>query len=407
MVQPRTAERTSPTSPTSPSSAAAARVGSSAIRDLLRLTERPDVISLAGGLPDPSTFPAAAIGAATARILGDDPTGALQYSRTEGFAPLRSWIADRRGGLVAPDGLENVIVTHGSQQALDLVARAFVEPGDAVALADPTYVGALQLLRLAGADVVPITSDRDGICTEELADRLRSGLRLKLVYVVANFHNPTGVTLSFDRRHHLAALADRYGFVIVDDDPYGELRWSGSTPSPLAELSDRVVTLGSFSKTLSPGLRLGYAVAPTPVVADLTIIKQAADLHTSSLSQRIVFDVVHQTGFMDRHVEAIRTVYRDRARHLSDALDHHLGDQLPFHRPEGGMFLWAGCSDGHVDTSALLARALDAGVAFVPGHAFAADPAGNAHRSSLRLSFANATKPDMDEAARRLASVLR
>jgi 2-aminoadipate transaminase len=390
-------------------SIAAERVGSSAIRDLLRLTEREDVISLAGGLPAPDTFPTGAIASAAARVLAEDPSAALQYSVTEGFAPLREWIAARRGAATAPAGLDSVIVTHGSQQALDLLLRAFVEPGDAVAVADPCYVGALQLLRLARAEVVAIDSDADGLRTDHLAAALRDGLRPRLVYVVANFHNPTGATLANDRRHELAALADRYGFVIVDDDPYGELRWSGPALDPLAALSDRVVTLGSFSKTLSPGLRMGYAAAAAGVIADLTILKQAADLHTSSLSQRIVFEVVRRPGFLATHIEAIRSTYAERAAALRDALRRHVGDQLTFAEPQGGMFLWAH-GDETIDANALLPCALDAGMAFVPGPAFAARSDSTnptvAHRSSLRLSFATAPPSDLDEAARRLASVL-
>jgi 2-aminoadipate transaminase len=409
MVQPSTV--------LAPRVPAAERVGSSAIRDLLRLTERPEVISFAGGLPDPATFPATEISEAATHVLADHPELALQYSTTEGFSPLRAWIAEQRS---AAAGAEGVITTHGSQQALDLLLRATIEPGDPVVVADPCYVGALQALRLAQADIVAVGSDGDGLDTDDLADRLDAGLRPRLVYVVANFHNPTGVTLAEHRRRALADLADRYGFVVIDDDPYGELRFAGAPVTPLASMTDRVVTLGSFSKILSPGLRLGYAVAPRAIAAELTIVKQAADLHTSSLTQRIVHEVITRDGFLDRHLDSIRSTYRTRAATLSAALRRHLGDRLAFDAPEGGMFLWARWLDPSIDSEALLVLAIDAGVAYVPGAAFAAVPgrpsgASMARgasttaapmRSTFRLSFATPPVADLDEGARRLASIV-
>lgn len=398
---------------------AAARVGSSAIRDLLRLTERPGILSLAGGLPAAETFPAERIAKATAHVLRTDPAAALQYSPTEGYEPLRAWIAARRAA--TPD---EIVITHGSQQALDLVVRATVDPGDPVVVADPAYVGALQLFRLAGAELVAVPSDADGLDVDDLADRLTRGLRPRLVYVVADFHNPTGATLPAARRQRLAELADRYGFLIVDDDPYGELRWGGPTLPPLRSCSDRVVTLGSFSKLLCPGLRAGYVVAPPDLRHDLVVIKQAADLHTSTLTQRVIHDIVARPGWLDAHIADLRPRYRDRAVALSDALDAAFGDRLEVSRADGGMFLWArvhtdgstsrpsgGDADrsaapgraGSIDTAARLPRALDHGVAYVPGAAFAVD---RDLRSSLRLSFAS-LEPDLAEAAAtRLAAAL-
>ena len=241
---------------------AADRIGSSAVRDLLRLADRPGLISLAGGLPDPASFPTSALAAAADRVLATRPASALQYAPTEGDPDLRSWIlTDRAAG---PDA--DVLITHGSQQALDLIVRSTVEPGDAVVVADPAYVGAIQVLRLARAHIVGIASDRTGLDVDALARRLDAGLRPRLVYTVSTLHNPTGATLDDERRRALGALADRYGFLIVEDDPYGDLRWSGPPPLPLADCSDRVVTLGSFSKVLSPGLRVGYAVGPAELI---------------------------------------------------------------------------------------------------------------------------------------------
>jgi 2-aminoadipate transaminase len=384
---------------TAPTSSAADRVGSSVIRDLLNLVDRPEVISLAGGLPAPEAFPVAAIAEAAAEVLaGDDAPSALQYSPTEGLAGLRTWVADRAGGEAS-----GVLITSGSQQAFDLVVRALVEPGDPVALAEPAYVGAVQVLRLADAALVALPSDDDGLCVDALADRLHAGLRPRLVHVVSNFHNPTGATLPLDRRVALAALADRYGFVIVDDDPYGELRWSGAPVSPLRHLTDRVVRLGSFSKILSPGLRVGYLVADPALARSATILKQAVDLHTSTLTQRIVHRVVTTPGFVDDHLARIRPIYQVRADALALALHHHLGDRIAFARPDGGMFLWARFADTAIDTQTLLDAALGEGMAFVPGAAFAVE---RPEPNSLRLSFASVGPAELDEGVRRLARAL-
>lgn len=375
---------------------AATRIDSSAIRDLLHVIDRPDVISLAGGLPAPETFPAAALAQAVTEILAEDP-GALQYSTTEGHLPLREWVAQRHG--VEPD---QVVITHGSQQALDLVARALVDPGAAVALADPGYVGAIQALRLAGARLAPVASDVDGLDVDALSDDLQRGARPALVYVVANFDNPTGATLSHERRAALAALADRYGFVIVEDDPYGDLRWGGAALPPLASFTDRVITLGTVSKIVCPGLRVGFVVAPRSVAQTLVLVKQAVDLHTSTLSQRAVHRVLTTPGFMHDQLDRLRPLYRDRCGVLCGALRAELGDRFEFAAPAGGMFVWGRFADG-TDTHELLPKAVAHGMAFVPGQAFAV--AGD-HRAAARLSFATATPDQLLEGVRRLGAAL-
>jgi len=385
--------------PSLPSSGAAERVGSSAIRDLLHLTQRPDVISLAGGLPSPAAFPVEVIASVTQEVLADGAEAALQYSTTEGHPGLRAWVAQRHPVATDPD---QVVVTHGSQQALDLLVRATVTPGDTIALADPGYVGALQAFRLAGAALAGIPADGEGLRVDILADRLADGLRPSLVYVVAEFDNPSGVTLSADRRQDLARLADHYGFLIVEDDPYGALRWAGARLPALSTLSDRVVTLGTTSKILAPGLRVGWAVAPGPLTARLVVLKQAADLHTSSLNQAIAAGVLERPGFLEPHLRGLRERYSRQSGALQDALRGRLGDRIAFHAPEGGMFLWARLRDG-TDTAALLPRALDAGMAFVPGNAFSVqDP----QRTGLRLSFATEGPEALAEAVDRLATAL-
>lgn len=377
---------------------AARRIDSSAIRDLLHVIDRPDVISLAGGLPAAETFPTAELARVIERILTRDPS-AVQYSATEGFAPLREWVAARHGVDVG-----QVVITHGSQQALDLVARALLDPGAMVGIADPAYVGAVQVLRLAGAQLVPVAADVDGLRVDDLDARLRRGERPALVYVVANFDNPTGAMLPAERRAELAALADHYGFVIVDDNPYGDLRWRGSAPPSLASMTDRVITLGTVSKVVCPGLRVGYVVAPPSVAPALVLVKQALDLHTSTLAQRAIHELVTVPGFLDDQLERLRALYRERATVLGDALRLEFGDRLRFRSPDGGMFVWAEFADGVDDTQELLAAAIARGVAFVPGQAFAvaAD-----HRRALRLSFVTNAPAQLAEGVRRVAAAAR
>jgi 2-aminoadipate transaminase len=296
-----------------------------------------------------------------------------------------------------------VLVTSGSQQALDLVARAMVDPGGVVALADPGYVGAIQAFRLAGAQLLGVGTDHDGLLVDDLARRLSRGLRPTLVYVVPNFHNPTGASLATERCRALAELADHYGFAIVVDDPYRDLRWAGQAPPPLASLSDRVVTLGSFSKVLCPGLRVGYVVAPRDTLRAVVRVKQAADLHTAGLNQQATFQVLTEPGFLGPHLGRLRALYRHKASALTDALHRRLGGLVEFSHPEGGMYVWARIDDEEADTGALLGRAMAHGVAFVPGAAFAVEHAFPRH---LRLCFATATTAQLDVAVERLSHAL-
>jgi 2-aminoadipate transaminase len=292
---------------------------------------------------------------------------------------------------------------HGSQQGLDLVARALLDPGDDVVLADPGYVGAIQAFRLAGGHLVGVPSDRDGLCVDDLQRRLADGLRPAFVYVIANFDNPTGATLSLERRVALVDLADRYGFTIVEDDPYGALRWSGASLPSLASLSEEVVALGTVSKVLCPGMRVGYVTAPKAVAEALVLLKQAADLHTSTLAQRVVHKLVTTPGLLGTQIEQLRSRYERQCAVLVEALRNDFGDQFGFSAPDGGMFVW-GSFPGSINTGALLARAVEAGVAFVPGNAFAVD----ADQSrSLRLSFTTATAADLRHGVRRIESVLQ
>lgn len=372
----------------------------SAIRELLLLTERPDMRSLAGGLPGGDRLPVELVRDAAADALTRrGPTGpiALQYAPTEGLAALREHLAMATGH--APG---EVLVTTGSQQALDLIARVLCDPGDVVVVEEPAYLGALQALRFAGATLHGVPGDGDGLQVERLAEELAAGLRPKAVVVTPDFGNPTGATLTAARRTALVALAERYGFLVVEDDPYGRLRFRGSSLPPIGAPGRPVVRLGTASKVLAPGLRVGWLTGPPAIVAALARAKQAADLHTSALDQLVVLGAMTDPRF-PAHLEETVAAYRTRARRLVRALRCRFGDGVELVEPEGGMFVWA-CFPG-IDTAAALPGALDAGVAYVPGPAFAVAP--GAHRERARLSFATLAPPALDEACDRLAGAFR
>jgi 2-aminoadipate transaminase len=374
---------------------------SSRIRELLRVTEQPGMLSMAGGLPAPATFPTELLAAAFARATTrQGPTGpvAWQYGPTEGTARLRQQVAAEHA---MP--LEQVLVTTGSQQSLDLLARVLCDDGDVIAVEHPTYLGALQAFHLAGATVIGVPGDECGLDTAALEAELRRGLRPKAVYVVVNFHNPTGTTLSADRRRHLVQLADRYDFLVIEDDPYGALRFAGVAPASMGGPAAPVVRLGTASKVLAPGLRVGWMSGPQPVIAAAVRAKQAVDLHTSSVAQLIVAEARAEVAAFGAHLDAARAHYAAQAASLADAVQRHLPGAT-FARADGGMFLWV---DLGVPTEPLLAAAVDRGVAFVPGEAFSApgaDPATVATRA--RLSFATLTPCELDEATSRLAAAI-
>ena len=311
---------------------------SSVIRDLLEHAKRPGVISLAGGIPDPDLFPVAEITEATERLLAAD-RNALQYGLTGGERAAKQAVAPLLGREPNPD---KVVVTTGSQQALDLLAKVLVDPGDLIVAGDPSYLGALQAFRSHRADLVALPVDEAGLVVDALAERLdRGGLRPAFVYIVANFQNPTGAVLSAARRHQLVALAEAHGFLIVEDDPYGQLRYDGVAMDPVGEGSDHVVRLRSTSKVLAPGLRVGWLEGPRWLVDAVVIAKQSADLHTSTLSQGIVAELLGDEAWFAAHVDGIRAQYRARRDAICSALDATFATDVVYRRPEGGMFVWA------------------------------------------------------------------
>lgn len=379
-----------------------ADVRGSAIRDLLALTARPDVLNLAGGLPGADVMPRDRIAAAAARAL-DDPAN-VQYSATAGVAGLRDVLAaheSQRCGRAVPAA--RVVVTTGSQQALDLLARALLDPGDVVAVEDPAYVGALQVFQAAGAQLAPIPLDADGMCVDVLADRLAAGLRPRIVHTVSSFHNPRGVTLAPQRRRALAELARRYGFLVVEDDPYGLLAFSGVPPTPVAAYDDQVVRLGSASKVLAPALRVGWLTAPPQVCAAVERVKQLTDLCTSSLTQAITSDLLADTAWFDAHLRRVRAATAERAGTFVAAMAEHLPD-VACTTPTGGMFCWLDLGTD-VDADALLPVALDHGVGFVPGSAFAVGTDPFTH--AARCCYASYPPELVGEAVRRLAEAVR
>ena len=386
--------------PLPPLSARLADVQSSPVRDILKLTQRVEVISFAGGLPAPELFPAEMVAKAFTTALG--PTvvaGALQYSTTEGDPELRALLAGRFAGRGLRADAGEILVTTGSQQALGLVASVLLDPGDAVLVENPSYLAALQCFGFAGARLVPVACDEDGLDPEALPALIEAHAP-KFLYLVPTFQNPTGRTLPEARRARLAQVAAEHGLWIIEDEPYGELRYDGSPLAPIgshAGAADRTVTISSLSKVLAPGLRIGWLRAPEAILGPLTIAKQAADLHTSTVDQ-IAARTSLQAADLDLHIAALCREYRRRRDALLDGLADALPPGSAFNQPEGGMFVWTRLPEGW-DAELLLHAALAHDVAFVPGHPFFAR---EADPRTLRLSFTTHVPDEIAEGLARL-----
>jgi DNA-binding transcriptional MocR family regulator len=380
-------------------------VAGSPVRDLLALLDRPEVISFAGGLPAPELFDLEGVRAAFDAVLST-PAGRrhLQYAPTEGNRDLRALVAERMTARGLPTCADDLLVTTGSQQALTLLATALLDPGAVVAVEEPTYLAALQCFQLAGARIVPVAGDDHGIDPDALSDVLERD-RPTLLYLVPTFANPTGRTLPVERRAAVADLAARYGVWVVEDDPYGELRYRGNAVPALAAQAgaeDRVLHLGSFSKIASPGMRLGWLRAPAGLMRSLTVAKQAADLHTSTIDQAAAAAYLTAAD-LDAHVRRLCSAYRERRDAMVSALPGTLPAGSSWSDPDGGMFIWVRLP-GDVDTADLLGAALRHDVAFVPGAPF---HAGTPDRATLRLSFTTNTPAEIAEGMRRLRSALK
>jgi 2-aminoadipate transaminase len=382
---------------------------SSAIRELLKVTESRDVISFAGGLPAPQLFPIPAFQEACSKLLTESGETALQYGTTEGYRPLREFVASKYRDEGTAVTVENVLVTASSQQGLDLLGKLFLDPGDRVVVEAPSYVGALQAFQMYGAEFLPVPIDDDGARCDFVEKALQSDP--KFAYFVPNFQNPSGVTLSLSRRMRILAMADQHGVPIVEDDPYQELRFEGEGVTSLLSLdqqsrgglSGNVIHLGTFSKILSPGLRLGWVVAPAEIIAKLVLLKQGTDLHTSTFNQMLAYEMV-SAGLLQRHIPEIRHVYRERCNVMLNALEEFCPPGVAWTRPHGGLFLWVTLPAG-VDSRVVLEAALQQHVAFVPGDAFFPNPELGSRY--MRLNFSNAAPERIREGIRRLSIAVR
>ena len=381
------------------------KMNPSVIREILKVTEKPGIISFAGGLPSPSTFPIEAMAEATARVFAQDGRAALQYSSSEGYGPLRDWVANdlkKLGMAIHPD---QVLITTGSQQGLDLIAKVLIDTDSRVLVETPTYLGALQAFTPMEPAVVSVASDDEGVLIDDLKAKVGTGAnKARFLYVLPNFQNPTGRTMSEARRAALVQAAAELNLPLVEDNPYGDLWFDNPPPAPLtARNPEGCIYMGSFSKVLAPGLRLGFVVAPKAVYPKLLQAKQAADLHTPGYNQRLVAEVM-KGNFLDRHVPTIRALYKQQCEAMLAALDKEMqGLGVQWNRPDGGMFLWVRLPEG-MSAVELLPKAVERNVAFVPGAAFYAD---NADPRTLRLSFVTSTVEQIATGIAALAAAIR
>jgi 2-aminoadipate transaminase len=384
---------------------------SSVIRELLKLTEQPDIISFAGGLPAPEVFPVEAFQRASKKVLAENGPKALQYGPTEGYLPLRQLIAEKCSQPGYQVQAENVLITSGSQQALDLIGMTFINRGDYLLVESPTYLGALQAWNPYGPQYVTISTDDDGLDTGDLEKQLRKGP--KFIYVIPTFQNPLGVTMSLKRREELVTLADRYGVPIMEDDPYGKLRFEGEDLPTVAALDNKlrggkdstvsnVVYMSTFSKTLAPGMRIAWVIAPPEVINKLVMAKQGTDLQTPTINQYITYEVA-KDGFLEEHIKKIVEVYRERRNVMLEAFDEYMPEGVTWTRPQGGLFLWLKVPE-YMDTVDIFKDAVEQKVAFVPGISFHAD--GSVH-NTMRFNFSNSTPEMIVEGVNRISMVIK
>lgn len=379
-------------------------VTGSIIRELLKLTVQPEIISFAGGLPAKEFFPVREFDEACHHILTTQGEVALQYSPTEGFRPLKSFLAEKMskyGIMVEP---ENILMVNGSQQGLDLIGKLFVDPHSCVITSAPTYLGALQAWNAYQARYCSVPLDEDGMVVEELPAILEADHAHRFVYVLPNFHNPAGTTMPLERRERLVEIARQYDLIIIEDDPYGELRYEGEDITPIFRLApERTVYLSTFSKTLAPGIRLAWVTAPKPLIARFVQVKQGADLHTGTFVQMVADDIC-QRGILRQHVKRLREVYRKRRDAMQDALSEHMPEGVIWTKPQGGLFLWAQTPPS-IDTKEFLKTAVERKVAFVPGFAFY--PRGEGGDHAMRLNFSAADEELINEGIYRLGTAMK
>ncbi|MEO8599743.1 MAG: PLP-dependent aminotransferase family protein [bacterium] len=372
---------------------------SSFIREILKITQRPDIISFAGGLPSPATFPINEMRAAYDKVLSLQGKIALQYGPTDGYGPLREWVANQlstNGAKILP---EQVLMVSGSQQALDLLGKVLIDEGSKVLVETPSYLGALQAFSVYRPQFFSVANDEAGLMPQSVAAVAEDA---RLLYALPNFQNPTGRSLSLERRVELVETCARLGLPLIEDDPYGALSYrSEPAPKMLTMNPNGVIYMGSFSKVLTPGIRLGYVVAPLPLLRRLEMAKQAADLHTAQLTQMVVYEVV-KDGFLDRHIPTIRTLYANQCQAMLDAMAEHFPSSVSWTKPEGGMFIWVTLPQ-HIDSMKLLEEALEQHVAFVPGMPFYAN---TPETNTFRLSFVTVSPARIREGIEKLGKLI-
>ncbi|MEM1504150.1 PLP-dependent aminotransferase family protein [Domibacillus sp. 8LH] len=382
----------------------ASRVKSSETREILKVTERPEVISFAGGLPAPELFPVEALNAACEAVLKEDGPASLQYSTTEGYIPLRNAIIKRMSAIGIQASLEQVIITSGSQQAIDLTGRLLLDEGDTILCESPTYLAAINAFKVYDANFVEVDMDEDGMSMEALEKQLQLHPNAKFIYTIPDFQNPTGRTMKLERRKRMIELANQYNVLIVEDNPYGAVRFSGEPLPPVKhfDTEGRVIYLSTFSKIFTPGLRLGWICADEVFIEKYVAFKQTADLHSDSFAQRITAKYMELYD-IEAHIETIKTVYKERCTTMLDCIDQFFPKSVSHSKPEGGLFIWVELPDS-VDSSKIFLECLKNDVAFVPGIPFFPN---SQQKNTLRLNYSNMPKERIIEGMKRLGEVLR
>jgi 2-aminoadipate transaminase len=370
------------------------------VREILKVTESPEIISFGGGLPNPQSFPVAAISKAVNQLLAENGSDALQYSTTEGYGPLREYIAQRYSSQGLNVTADEILITNGSQQCLDLVGKVFVDKDDKILLEKPTYLAAIQAFSLYEPEFKSVPLQKDGVDLDALEDIL-SNENIKLFYAVTSFQNPTGITYSKRKRKELAKLLKKYETVFIEDNPYGEIRFMGNFIPPVKSCLNEGILFGSFSKIVSPGMRLGWIVAPAEVMDKLIIAKQASDLHSNYFTQRVVYQYL-KTNPVDEHIQKIRNLYKNQRNLMIRMMEKYFPPEVEYTQPEGGMFLWVTLPLG-TSSMELFDMAIEENVAFVPGQAFYADESGE---NTLRLNFTNSDNKSIEEGIKRLGMAI-
>ena len=375
-------------------------VHKSFIREILKVTEDSSIISFAGGLPNPKSFPVKEIKKAVSKVLSENGEEALQYSTTEGYRPLREYIAKR----YSKDGLkvdaDEILITNGSQQGIDLIGKVFLNKGDKVLVESPTYLAAIQSFGLYEPQFESVPLLEDGVDTAALEETL-SKQKIKLFYSVTNFQNPTGITYSKQKRQEVANILNNHDTIFIEDNPYGEIRFLGEDIPPVNAYLENSILFGSFSKVVSPGMRLGWIVANEEIMEKIIIAKQASDLHSNYFTQRVVYQYLIDNK-IDKHIEKIKEMYRNQRNLMVSMIEKYFPENVEYTKPEGGMFLWVTLPEG-LSSMDLFELAINENVAFVPGQAFYVDGRGN---NSLRLNFSNSNEKQIEEGIKRLGNAI-